>query len=406
MKENKIKPALLAVLSLTIGILVATIAPCNVSYDATIFMFPWLKNMKLNGVFSMYKQVADAPFAVDYPPLYYSSMFLTVGSFVKVDNFDFSLIFIRLFPVIVNIFFVYFIAKHISPKWAMFYMLFPSVIIGTAIMGQSDMAFLFLIFLFFYFYYEKKDLYLFSVTYALMVCLKLQGIYFLPIFLFLLFTHESPKERKRSAFLIGVLLGFIIWLPWLIAEGLPIFFKVYLGSASQELVWGFGGNFPFMFTAMLGLTDSPDSPFLVMLYNILNYGGLLLCVLIGFKTYKKTGDVLYSTAIYLFYIFMLTMHQYERYEIYAWGVLFFIISTNFKYSNFEQRQRDITKKIFWLVSIANICHFVASIAIAASAANQLFGILAYTIAFMCNLRTIVYTLQMPSTEEKAPIDID
>lgn len=180
MFKDKVKPFFITLLFLVLAMGLAFIAPWQMSYDAARFMLPWLDNMKTNGILAMYKPVELAPFPMDYPPLYYSSMFVAIKNFVDMANREYSLFFIRLFPVIITAVCVFFVAKFISAKWGFIFALFPAILIGSGIMAQSDAPFLFLIFLFFFFYFEKENLTAFSIVYALMVCLKLQGVIFSP----------------------------------------------------------------------------------------------------------------------------------------------------------------------------------------------------------------------------------
>ena len=397
MIKDKGKTFFITILFLVLAIGLAITAPWQMSYDAARFMLPWLDNMKVNGILAMYKPVELAPFPMDYPPLYYSLMYIFTNNFLDLSNTQQSVVVIRLFAVIINLLFIYFLIKFVDKKMGIAYAFFIPTLIGSAVWAQSDSFFIFLFFLFFYSYYKKNNITLMSIIYALMVCLKLQGLYFLPVYLVLLFGSKNDKTEKVNAFIYGIVVGAIIWLPWLIVEGPGLFFKIYLGSAAQEAIWGMGGNFPFVISFFAGIRTMPVVGELKTLYTLINIYTLLLCVALFIWLLNRSKDILYTTAFYLFMIFMLTLHQYERYEIYTWGVLFFIVSTNFKYQEYSDDRQKRIKRIFVLISLANILNFTAPILLNPYNNLLLIGTYMYLFAFVINVcALIIFVLDISS----------
>jgi ligand-binding sensor domain-containing protein len=75
----------IAAIALFLRLLLAWITPLEKSFDDVyFFILPWMQNMHHNGVLAMYQEAAGAAWAMDYPPLYYLSLYFTTGKFAAI----------------------------------------------------------------------------------------------------------------------------------------------------------------------------------------------------------------------------------------------------------------------------------------------------------------------------------
>lgn len=312
--------------ALFLRLFLACVIPIGERFDdVSCFILPWMKNMAQNEFWSMYKTAEGAAWAMDYPPLYYAVMYLVTGKFAAMASFagyeKLAFVLCRSFPLIVDMLFIYILAKF-DKKVAWTWALALPAIFDIGGMGQSDCVLILEAFLLFYFFLEKKNLKAVSIMYALMACTKLQGLYFLPIFLGMVILHEAPWKEKIKDFSCGVLVGAVIWLPWLIVEGPQLFFKIYLGSYhATKILYANAGNLWMLIESILGFNNFTHLAHGDLLYQILSYSLLFAAVLILYNTYKKTNNYLFASAFYLFFIFMFTLQQRERYEMYCFGLI-------------------------------------------------------------------------------------
>lgn len=320
-------------------------------YDAYYFIIPWMKNMSANGIWSMYKPAENALYSMDYPPLYYLSMFLTVGKYFA--NFPANSviphILLRMFIGIINVLFLILIYKWFGIKETIFTSLFLPFLLNIFIQTQSDVALIFLIYLMFYFYIEKENLTLTSITYALIACLKLQGLYILPIYLLLLFISEKTLSEKFKSLLIGVSLGFIIWLPFLIEEGFYLFFKIYLNIRETEpkIINFQAGNIHVLYSVSNQIGNS--------LYDNLNIIILLISTFVLLKVYKETKDIFFSSFFYLFLLFMISYYQHGRYTLYSVAMFFLWVFVSNKKEKYKKNLLLLNyKKIFLFLMFASL----------------------------------------------------
>lgn len=397
--ENKkeIKTSHIIIFTTILRLFTVFFGPWKPAYDLFHFMFPWMMNMEQNGFWAMYAENTLAPYAVDYPPIYYASMFLTTGKLsviAGVESDYLAYVLLRLFPTIIDILFCYFICKYMDKKLGLIYAFAIPFIVDCGIYAQSDCLFIFEMFVLFYFYIEKKDLKMTSIMYAVMVCTKLQGLYFLPIFLLMVYAFEEDNKKKIKDFLYGVFAGILIWLPWLIVEGPMHFFKIYLGSSTANYVMAQTvGNIWFLF----GLNILPQQITSGAFYFAVNIITLSLCLLILFKTYNKTKDITWTTFVYLFSIFMLTPHQYNRYELYALGAIILV-----KHYHPDIQDKNLNY-IFWAMFVANTAQIFTDFYHGDNARFMIIFIVSLVmIALYCNIMSTLrlFKFQKVITEEK------
>lgn len=290
-------------------------------WDVQHFIIPWMENMIENGFWSMYKTVEGGPYAMDYPPLYYPLMYLFTGRLLPLaqsTGFWTGINIIKLFPVCLEIAGIIFIYFYAGAYWARYWAVCIPFIFDAALLGQSDCVYILEIIIFFYFLLKKENITLASVTYAIMACTKLQALMFLPIYLLAIVVSKENIRDKIKSVSIGILVGMLIWAPWLIVEGFELFFRIYLGGTTRRtLIAQNTGNIYLL----NGLGILPQYATDVIFYNVLRIFTHIITIIILVLTYRKTEDILWSSFCYLFFVFFICPHQYIRYELYSFGVL-------------------------------------------------------------------------------------
>ena len=297
-------------------ILSAVFIPQALSLDNYQFIKPWMDGMSLNGVLNMYTTVTYAPRPVDYPPLYYTVMYYTVGWIsARIEALDIASFVLRLFPLTMDIVAIFVIYRLFGERLSLFWASSFLLLYDSIALGQSDSLLMFE-FLLLYYAYTRKSGVRMGVMFAVMCLTKLQGCYFLPVYLYMLYdisvTGKAKIKTAASSLASGAFTGAAVWMPWALHYGdvlYPVKFYLNTFSMHNEL----SQLAPNLGTIAYFLTQMRNAP---EWYGAVNKALLLLFMLIFIALCLRTKRVLFSASVYFFCIFMFTLNQHPRYPIY------------------------------------------------------------------------------------------
>ena len=296
--------------------------------DTANYVRHWFTHFYDNGILNAYGNNSMEGFTrLDYPPLYYLSMYAFVGRpFVEVYKAgQIQDVFLSFFPVTIDAIFVAFLYAAFGKMSALVWMFYPAALLNVSDMAQSDAAFCFLIVLFFLSYVKDKPFWLTSVIFALLCLTKLQGCYFLPIYLYMMFTSVAKWDKRIQGLICGGCVGLAGWLPFMNVERdvfLP--FRVYLGGLQKSNMYCYNAaNFWYPLGGeTYGIGGSVISALLVV-----------LCFAVFFYIARATKDVVFASFVYFFSLFMITLQQHDRYEMYSFTILLLACLFHSKYVN-------------------------------------------------------------------------
>ena len=283
--------------------------------DTVNYVRHWFKEFYDNGVINAYA-IAENKTPLDYPPLYYISNYLNTQVY--------SGILLAIFPILIDLVFIFFLAKKVDWKAALIWSAFPAVLVNVCDMAQSDGLFCALIILLLYSYNKNKPPIAISIIYAFMCLTKLQGIYFLPVYLYMLINTKRERNEKLTGLFAGVAVGLLGWAPFMLTnKDIFLPFKIYLGGVSKTNQICYNASNPYYF-----LPDKYFDGFMVIVSYIL----IALCTCAFLAVLKSTNnDVNIASFVYMFFIFFFTFQQHDRYEIYSFAILLFAFFTGSKY---------------------------------------------------------------------------
>lgn len=314
MKENK--------KYFLISIIVVFIIKLITSYsfyqylDLITANFSWTQQIAEKGLFNMYMP-ENGVFQIDYPPLFLYLIYpihkIVIFTYEHSLNGLFQLL-MKSIPLVFDLIITFFLYKKFNLKAAFLWSINTAIFVNVALWGQMDIPFIALM-LFMIFYMEKDKPNQVLIFFALSCLLKPQGIYLFPMVILYLINSKKENKEKKIAFLIGILTGIIGWLPFMIASKiiiLPII--IYLGSIFRYSVYNLNaGNFLFFLNG-----KEYSGPI-----GFVNIALIATTILITFLLYKKNKNYYLIIGTYMFFIFMWTFGQHERYGIY--GMFLFLI---------------------------------------------------------------------------------
>jgi Gpi18-like mannosyltransferase len=178
-----------------------------VSGDYGTFLKPWMEKIDNEG-FAAFKEVF-----FNYTPLYI--YVLGIGVALKV-NF---LFWVKIISVFFDFVLSYFVAKIVAIKYPkvfklafMVTLILPAMIFNGSMWGQCDSIYGSFVVASLYFILTNKH-FKAAFFFALSLCLKLQGVFFAPVFLVLIITKNLPKKFILSVSALFVVLYLLMIFP-------------------------------------------------------------------------------------------------------------------------------------------------------------------------------------------------
>ena len=287
--------------------------------DLYTFNYFWLHRINEHGIFNIYKVgmgVENAP--VDYPPLFLIMLGILSKLVVTLENNPYIFQFLMKLPALIFDFsIIIFLYRKVNFKVAALWAINLAAIVNSSMWGQTDNILIFYLILMFYYIYKNKPN-LVGIMAAMCCLTKLQGVYIVPIYLLYILTYDSDIKSKIKSIVCGLITGIGVWAPFCIASmDVTLPFKIYFGGFGKYKEMSAGAANIWFFVVR---KHYDENQFLCILSYIL----LIICILFLISTFIKTKDIYFSSAIYLFMIYMITFSQRERYGIY-FMTLFLIV---------------------------------------------------------------------------------
>jgi membrane protein len=160
-----------------------------------------------------------------------------------------------------------------------------------------------------------------------------------------MFTLKLDIYDKIKGFLIGLFIGIMGWLPFIILYKdilYPIKFMMHMLKVNQIISMAVNPWF-----CMQILFRSSDN-------IILRYGFVFIIFIIVslIFIYIKTKDIVLSTYMYMLFLFMFSLGQRERYILYSIIILYYLIY------NLNQTQYIKLYKAFNISAIISLSYFL------------------------------------------------
>jgi Gpi18-like mannosyltransferase len=178
-----------------------------ISGDYGTFLKPWMEKIDTDG-FSAFKEAF-----FNYTPLYV--YILGIGVALKV-NF---LFWVKIVSVFFDFVLSYFVAKIVEIKYPKLFklvfmvtLMLPATIFNGSMWGQCDSIYGSFVVASLYFLL-KNDHFKSAFFFALSLCLKLQGVFFAPVFLILIITKNLPKKFILTVSTLFVVLYLLMIFP-------------------------------------------------------------------------------------------------------------------------------------------------------------------------------------------------
>lgn len=280
---------------------------------------------------------------LDYPPLY-MYVLAVIGKLNQWFNIEFGSYFYELLlklPSIIADGLTSFLLFKMSEKLnikkigflaAIIYILNPLVILDATIWGQVDSLFVLIILTGLYFMWHDRMVFS-SVSFAMAVLLKPQGIIFLPILFFELVRRKDVKLFLECVWK-SVIAGIVVILPFVFKSGPLFIIRLYVGTVGGYTYATFNA---FNFFGLLGANYTPDNETLF----ILSYGmwGLIGIIIVTsfvmwlfYKNYTKLTPIL-GSLILCSGVFIFSARMHERYMFPALALILatYILNANKKY---------------------------------------------------------------------------
>lgn len=319
-KENK------KYLYLILGCIIINIIAALVYYnycDLYTFNFQWVKMLENSHLFGIYSDTS-IPITVDYPPLYLI-MLWTISKpallFFNHNDMLFQLT-MKIYPLIFYMLSIKLISKKTNLKNTFLWAVNIGLLINVSLWGQTDAILAYFMFLMFFAMKDDKTK-LVGIYFALCCLTKLQGGYLLPIYILYLITSKNEIKEKILSFIYGLATGILVWLPFMVVnKNILLPFKIYIGGFGQYKVVNCGASNIYLDFYEKGFNSKA---------SIINYILLIVCLIILIQTYRKTKDLILSSACFLFAIYMITFSQHERYGFYSMTLFFLIYIYENKY---------------------------------------------------------------------------
>jgi len=314
----------------------------------------WSRDILKYGVFSIYKMAdpGSKPIYPNLPPIWIYILggftylyYLLFNSIISQPALKIPAVFAD-FLTAYLIF--YFLKRKVSFKSAflisIFYLLNPFVLYNSSVWGQWDSLYVLPLIASLIFLEKNKPLTsVFFLTLSFLT--KLQGIIFLPLFLFFILKKFGFKKLIFSLFVILITIIFII-LPLLLNHISPLLILKRTWLVSYHLVpflsmnafnfwWiiqiliGFKSNYLFFVNDSLPFLNGINYKMIGLILFALSY---LLVLLWLNKRFKDFNDFIFSNALISFFFFFLPTEMHERYlfPFFALTSLILIFKKNLK----------------------------------------------------------------------------
>ena len=319
-------------------------------YDIRVYNIPWILEFKNINLLHIYDKTFLNDLAFNYPPIlgiiYYIIHKPIIWAYTN-NLINLTYLIIKLPFILIHFIILFCLYKMKHEKTFIFWMINPIWIMITAMWGQFDELFCFMIYLLIDMMYHKKYKHIWSL-FAIMCLFKHQGAYF--VFPLLLYTCVLKLDvyTKIKGFLIGLFIGIMGWLPFIILYKnilYPIKFMLhalYLSPSSISIITRCD------FWLFIDLFMTNDTYIKIQHFSLCF---IMIAMIIGFIIYKKTHDVVLSIYIYMLSIFMITLKQIDRYFVY-----FFIINIYMVYVSHINKIRY--KKTLIIAFFTNIIFLI------------------------------------------------
>ena len=316
-------------------------------YDIRVYNIPWILEFKNINLLHIYDKTFLNDLAFNYPPIlgiiYYIIHKPIIWAYTN-NLINLTYLIIKLPFILIHFIILFCLYKMKHEKTFIFWMINPIWIMITAMWGQFDELFCFMIYLLIDMMYHKKYKHIWSL-FAIMCLFKHQGAYF--VFPLLLYTCVLKLDiyNKLKGFLIGLFIGIMGWLPFIILYKnilYPIKFMLHMMQVNQIISMAVNPWF-----CMQILFRSSDN-------IILRYGFVFIIFIIVslIFIYIKTKDIVLSTYMYMLFLFMFSLGQRERYILYSIIILYYLIY------NLNQTQYIKLYKAFNISGIMSLSYFL------------------------------------------------
>lgn len=310
-------------LSITKKIILTDILSCIFAFflfnylDIITTDYQWIIWMKENGLLHIYDSwdPAKVPCPIDYPPLYPVWLYL-IRNIVGNDLSNYTQLVMKSLPLIFQIISQIYLYKKVSPKAALVWSVNAAILFNVVVYGQRDGIIGFLIVLFFYYIKENKWFEP-ALVITVFCLLKPQGFYMcFPLILYYI-IKKVPLKKALTAFVTCISIGYAAFIPFAITTGdWLISIKLYLYEFSKHKV----------FSSVAGNIWGPfELIHLPSWLEKISWALILLVIIISIITYRITKDFIFTSVLYMFLLFMLTLAQHGRYSIYTMFVVFIAI---------------------------------------------------------------------------------
>ena len=315
--------------------------------DLIQYNMPWTLAFKNISLWHMYDKSFINVWAINYPPIIGFIFYQIHESVIWAYEHGFMYLaygLLKLPFVLAHFVILYYFYDTKNIKTFMFWMCNPLWFIVTGLWGQFDELFCFMIYLLIDMMYHKKYKHIWSL-FAIMCLFKHQGAYFVFPLLLYTFTLKLDIYSKIKGFLIGLFIGIMGWLPFIILYKnilYPIKFMLHMMQVNQIISMAVNPWF-----CMQILFRSSDN-------IILRYGFVFIIFIIVslIFIYIKTKDIVLITYMYMLFLFMFSLGQRERYILYSIIILYYLIY------NLNQTQYIKLYKAFNISAIISLSYFL------------------------------------------------
>lgn len=317
--------------------------------DILDFDFLWTEWIRDNGFLNIYHmEGSETVSGINYPPMYPFVLYL-ISDIIKGGYDQITQICLFSFQVVMFIAAEIYFYLKISKKVALLWTTCLPFLFNVFCWGQRDAIFAFFIILMFI-NIEKHKVYRVVFWFTMLCLLKPQGALLLPILLLYLFLEHESFKNKVLAFCSGCVIGLLAFLPFIIRERsiLTILNPYLFAGNGMSTINNHASNF---WALLSGCILPSNMRFIIPLT-------FLIIIPVLFIMYKMTKDFQLSCFVYMFTMFMFAFGQLERYILYCFAILFFMlfISDNKeKYVKFGK-----CYKFLYIVSFLSqfIVHFI------------------------------------------------
>ena len=316
-------------------------------YDIRVYNIPWILEFKNINLLHLYDKTFLNELSFNYPPIlgiiYYIIHKPVIWAYEH-NLINLIYLIIKLPFILIHFIILFCLYKMKHEKTLIFWMINPIWIMITGLWGQFDELFCFMIYLLIDMMYHKKYKHIWSL-FAVMCLFKHQGAYFVFPLLLYMFTLKLDIYNKIKGFVIGLCIGIMGWLPFIILYKdilYPIKFMMHMLKVNQIISMAVNPWF-----CMQILFRSSDN-------IILRYGFIfvILIILSLVFIYIKTKDIVTSTYMYMLFLFMFSLGQRERYILYSIIILYYLIY------DLNQTQYIKLYKAFNISAIISLSYFL------------------------------------------------